>query len=441
MSQKPKQEADSEGKAKHVVFLGAGASKTSGYPLADELRLLIASPESLRSRVKDLSGPHFDGLDSLLAKWLDVLKQPIRLFREGGFSTVDEFVRLTESRFGAEGNYLRRLLSLCLAIHNPEQNFERSDYYPFIQRLFDANDLANLRSDVAVMTFNYDPYLEFLLHRAYTTRCEAAGRDPDDVVKDAILSGFAFRNIQQLENSKNFCLLKLHGSTALPKRGARGLHCPTHDELFGMAPEVRFKAILNREFMQLGYSPVYFPWEIITPKGRFVRGDKFRFGNDIEQRHQIGGYAGPVSLYDLFTSVWKRARKEVQRASKISFVGLSIHEYLRPGFKFLFEGKSNPIELVVADASLQSFGSGRESDAHFNPLTPVSRLDQLLREICPDLRWNEDGSAPEGCPSSPDMISGLSRRPIRIHSSFKDFISNELRIEPEYQGVIRTSVY
>src|SRR3954469_17155968 len=29
---------------KHVIFLGAGASKTSGYPLATELRLLMSDP-------------------------------------------------------------------------------------------------------------------------------------------------------------------------------------------------------------------------------------------------------------------------------------------------------------------------------------------------------------------------------------------------------------
>jgi hypothetical protein len=37
---------------KHVVFLGAGASKTSGYPLADELRLRLSAQQQCISDLK-----------------------------------------------------------------------------------------------------------------------------------------------------------------------------------------------------------------------------------------------------------------------------------------------------------------------------------------------------------------------------------------------------
>jgi len=38
-------------------------------------------------------------------------------------------------------------------------------------------------------------------------------------------------------------------------------------------------------------------------------------------------------------------------ATKISFVGLSMHDYLNNGFKYLFSDKSGYVQLVVTDTS------------------------------------------------------------------------------------------
>jgi hypothetical protein len=410
---------------KHVIFLGAGASKTSGYPLADELRLLIASPAFLHRRFREQTGDLYEEFKPKLDDWMNGLRRPIQLFREGGFATVDEFIRLTGSLYEPEQNALTRLLSLCLAIHNPEQEFENSDYYRFIQRLF-QRDLLNLRDDVSVLSYNYDPYLEFLLRRAYVTRCEAVGEKPSPRVEDAILSGFESRGIHAWQGVDDFCLLKLHGTIALPKRGRRGPDCLTHDDLFAPDPSTRFRAALSTRFTGAGFSPVYFPWEVIGPGGEFARRNDFRFANDAEQKRGVGGYEGEIGLHELFEAIWKRARKEVQQATKISFVGISLHNYLRSGLKFLFAGKQGNVELVVADKSLDKFKDYEDSAVHFDALSPIARLDQMLREYCPKLRWNVLESN-----SSLGAIETLgldadSRRPIRIRKSFEEFILKDL---------------
>jgi hypothetical protein len=182
-----------------------------------------------------------------------------------------------------------------------------------------------------------------------------------------------------------------------------------------------------------------FPWEIMDDEGRFVEPAAFCVPDTqcIFSR-LAGGYDGGTTLYELFKSIWTRARAEVQAASKISIVGLSMHEYLRPAFNFLFTGRTDKVELVVADKSLARFRGGRESDAQLDPLTPVSRLDQWLRECCPNLRWNVSMMA--GGPARPGaIIEDISRMPIRLYGSFEEFILNELGAQERYRGVILTS--
>ena len=73
---------------------------------------------------------------------------------------------------------MKQLVGIILALHNPEKSyklpsgqetngFESSDYYPLIQRLFGGSD--KVRDDIAILSYNYDPYFEFLLNRAYRT--------------------------------------------------------------------------------------------------------------------------------------------------------------------------------------------------------------------------------------------------------------------------------
>src|SRR5881396_3549869 len=147
---------------KHVILLGAGASCTSGYPLADRLRLLMSSEKDFKAELSRVL-PDKAAFTSALA--FDLLFRPneqaIELFRHGGFATIDEFSKLAGAKYPKEVQELKKLLRFVLAIDNPEENFTRSDYYVFIQKLF-RSDLFSLRDDVTTLTFNDDPYLPYL---------------------------------------------------------------------------------------------------------------------------------------------------------------------------------------------------------------------------------------------------------------------------------------
>ena len=151
------------------------------------------------------------------------------LFRKGGFATVDEFCKLAQTTYEGEINNLRSLLRIALGLFNPEENFEQSEYYGFIQSLF-KDDLFSLREDVVILSYNYDPYLEFLLYRALANRFQVIRRltgpsvsdvdivqiDEHNKVINAVTGGFGLLGDQKWlgdENAKpSFCVLKLHGS-------------------------------------------------------------------------------------------------------------------------------------------------------------------------------------------------------------------------------------
>ena len=62
---------------------------------------------------------------------------------------------------------------------------------------------------VRIGTFNYEPYLPYLLKKAYTVRCEATGSQSDPKVIDALTSGFLYRDVESLEEGRGICLLQV----------------------------------------------------------------------------------------------------------------------------------------------------------------------------------------------------------------------------------------
>ena len=163
----------------HVIFLGAGASHGSGYPLANDLRLLISSRKNWEEALVKYEDKHKlagKPISTLGRDYWDYHVVALDLFRNGGFATVDEFCKLAGGfSFQSEINNLRCLLRAALGLFNPEENFEKSEYYGFIQSLF-MNDLVSLRDSITVLSFNYDPYLEFLLYRALLHRHKVTRR-------------------------------------------------------------------------------------------------------------------------------------------------------------------------------------------------------------------------------------------------------------------------
>jgi len=315
-------------------------------------------------------------------------EQIVNLFRDGCFATVDEFSFLAGNQFQAEVQALKARVRFALALHNPEDASDKSDYYPFIQRLF-KRGIFPLRNDVAILTFNYDPYLPFLLRRAVRVRSKAAGQADTAHWEHAVTSGFAGRRLDALADGDGLCLLHLHGMIAWPDR--------SHEERV-VAFEDLFTRDAKRRWERLHSNvapPIVFPWEVINEKGRFRSKAEFCLEEPCDETHKRQGcYSGPHDLHDLFTSIWKRARKEISLATKISFVGLSMHEFLNPAFKFLFSQKRNDAEIVIANKDLEKFKA--PDQATNNPRSPVFKVKHLLKDIWrrPTDRKDSTGSVP-----------------------------------------------
>ena len=374
---------------KHVIFLGAGASKGSGYPLANKLRLLISSRKNWEEALRDYAKQHNrmpeTFVDMGLPFW-DKHAQALTLFRNGGFATLDEFSLLAGQQFQNEINGLRSLVRAALGLFNPEDHFEDSEYYAFIQALF-KEDLISLREDISVLTYNYDPYLEFLLHRALVHRTQIRGtgqpayliEKEDYAHKEnyskalgAVTSGFDASNDRRwLEEDKiqpRFCLLKLHGSICREVDTVAG-----YKTLFEDDPLKRAQSLFGR--LACSDTPlVLFPWEMMTKQGFVGK------GRDSTLFQFFGG-----SVYELFRGIWERAKREVESAHKISFVGLSMHQFLSDGLGYLFEGKKDKVENAPFDRI--------RSETHWNnlPNSPAKKLSQILGIVAPGMRWSGYG--------------------------------------------------
>lgn len=132
---------------------------------------------------------------------------------------------------------------------------------------------------------------------------------------------------------------------------------------------------LTSERVGQSATPIVFPWEIINDDGTFIEENIFRSKGNLPDLHKI------------LTAAWTRARAEVQAAKKISFVGLSMHEYLNWGFKFLFHGKKGKIQLAVTDKD--SAQRGRDLPPNmYDPLSPTARISKLRDTVCPEMQWN-----------------------------------------------------
>src|SRR5579872_4681346 len=200
----------------HAIFLGAGASYSSGYPVGDGLRLRLACLNRFLEELKTGFPSHFKDNPVFLDVYNAHVKQfgkSIDLFRNGGFATVDEFSKLMSGSNPKDVQRMKKLMRSALLFHNPEDKFNESDYYAFIQRLFLEDNLEELRTDVSVISYNYDCYLDFLLLRAYECRQQYVDkRQMTTFFKNKLTSGFFHPyDLQWSEQPLGFNYYKLHG--------------------------------------------------------------------------------------------------------------------------------------------------------------------------------------------------------------------------------------
>lgn len=397
--------------AKHVIFLGAGASRTSRYPLGEELRTdWLSSEDALLTRVLEyvpdegqipmtvvpegsLGGalPHQvkgllkEAVRSSFHDWFKPFAESLDLFRNGGFGTIDEFCFHVRDSRATDVPKLKSLLAFVLGMHDPEKHFAVSDYYSMLQRLFLPQSLAELRPDVAILSFNYDPFLEWLLDRALHVRLLTLGKTKAEIHKRqtaSVTSGFGFGGVPAIEKGTGFCLLKLHGIILWPQKSACEAHdteppgCSYHD-LFECAHGLdRFKLLSSvcRNYE----APIIFPWEILRG-GQFIPQQEFCLADAILKNprgvsYRRGRLALDADAYSIYRAIWTRARQEVQEATRISFVGLSMHSYLDEGLRFLLDGKRRGLEWSITDGYSSDFN-------HTMPSSPARRASLLLQSL------------------------------------------------------------
>ena len=263
-----------EKKGKHVIFLGAGASVSSGYPVGEQLALLITSKEH-RTKLCNNHGYHDlppEGNDFIASA-----AKEIEVFRSGCFNSIDEFCKLSMGTDSARHiPKLKQLMRVALSINDPERNFADSEYRRLVNRLFQPDGFS-LRDDLSILTFNYDAYLEYLLFEAVQRRHQiVSGKFPRAELLDSITSGFWTHGSKAWAGLLGFCVLKLHGSLAYPyflSNPSLTMQHPynakkklvSYDDLFGLSLTDRIACLVQDETPV----PCVFPWEIIQA-GSFI---------------------------------------------------------------------------------------------------------------------------------------------------------------------------
>jgi hypothetical protein len=399
----------------HVIFLGAGASYTSGYPIGRELGLLMASRSHFAAKAMELYG-NDAGLTGQLLEYFDRFTESVELFRHGGFATVDEFSKLASGSYPEHVQNMKKLMRIVLSLHNPEDKFHESDYYPFVQRLFRSDRLNQFRSDISIITFNYDCYLDFIMQEAHRYRLNLS--NIPNTIKDTPKVNY----------------FQLHGSITNGGDPISG-----YQPLFAPAKGERFKFLKDPVFQQQ-IPPVVFPWELFSSSGEFISEDEFIFvkGNESNPHKEQEGR----QLFNNLKSMWENAKLIVEQADKISFVGLSMHEYLESGLRYLFqefgkskdpkvrswiaegtmdEAKPKEVQVVVANPENEHF---KNTEIKLHPASLCGKVANLLNKVATNLKYVRSSSEDDG------MFRGepLDKNDpdITPRYSFSEFIEREM---------------
>src|SRR5205807_3143353 len=121
------------------------------------------------------------------------------------------------------------------------------------------------------------------------------------------------------------------------------------------------------------------PWEIMTKDGQFCAKDTF-----------------PIKdkpwAFELFQQIWRRAQYALNTATKVSFVGISMHPFMKLGLEHLFRTKEGECEVVVANNSRQVIDVPATSTSNeilpagavtsvLDPRSPAGRVDAFFNKL------------------------------------------------------------
>lgn len=242
------------------------------------------------------------------------------------------------------------------------------------------------------------------------------------------------RNAKAISEGKGFCFLKLHGTSVLPPQfnGSDGSKKGflTFTEVFWERD--KWLEAQNDWSVRTNPSPtMYFPWELLNNKDEFVTQDKFAGLEGLASGNLYFQSTGRT-LHELCKAIWQRAQREIAEAEKISFVGLSMHEFLKPGLRNLFAERVRKhnaqktithnfdytLEIVLAcpDAWLP----GEIFRTQARPNSTVAKLAAMLCDVNPNMAGKIKGQIISH-DSGKRAVGGIV-----CYDNFKSFIEAEL---------------
>jgi hypothetical protein len=359
-----------------VIFLGAGASVSAGFPTNEELANKIIYDLPKRDLPNDVLGRRRDHLRDT---WVMLGEK----LRRDSSPSVDEFCENYNTVLLA-GNLaeMKKMVRLVLSDSGANWFASTVDYKRLTPTLF--SDPRSLNPRFAVINFNYDGLFGKMLADAVHERRQAVAIAGDYTKELAAIAGgfYSLPNdpvlappiVGDMENAADtFVHCMPHGTITVAKAG-EGLLSIMNGLYASEGASVRFpdgsrltrdQAIM--EFYSLD-SAIHFPWE----------------------------QTASLPIYD---EQIKAAELELPKARRLHFIGLSGHRLMRHTLRKLFRN-------VNSEAAFKDF------EWHVATKDPnIQRVfDGLLNCILPDELVDDDG-----------LRDGLHKK-MTPHTSFEDWL-------------------
>ncbi len=353
----------------------------------------MTSESAMKKWIEDHLGPEVAKVHKI-QEIFEPFINTIRTFRAGAYLSVDEFGQLANGGMQREVQELKRLMSYVLALVHLDHSYTSSAYYSLANALFKP-DTAELRDDISILTLNYDPHLEYIVNKAHVERRRVSSIIGRLTSMSSILSGFASEMVPW-EDETAFCILKLHGTIGIRTPSIPCNKMLTFDDLVRPFEPGRSVEILSKT-IKGGLTPVVFPWELMDENGSIRPESNCAWNCDIP---------GVGPLRDVMSKIWKRAAREIEMASSISFVGLSMHHYLEPGFKHLFRNKRGKIKLTIANPDIRDMDPEAFKRGEYHPRCSLRRIRNFIHKAAPELE--------------------ISKAPVYL--GFEEFIAGEVAL-------------
>jgi hypothetical protein len=232
--------------------------------------------------------------------------------------------------------------------------------------------LFPLRDDFAILTFNYDPYLPYLLSKAYETRCKALGKQGEANAVNAITSGFRARLVGPLEQGDDLCVLQLHGSIAWPTT-SESEDTIWYYHLFGTDLQERVQKLCFSNARRT-CPPIIFPWEVFDDKSQIINEREFCLKHDCDTAGEQSGYVG-IRLHQIFEAIWKRRGGKSIRQRQFPLWGFQCMSFLTQPLNFYLRSVKPTRSLYARTGITRNFRGTEQNRTALNgnmhePLEP-----------------------------------------------------------------------